>query len=285
MPQETTTWQERITSNESVWNRAHDIHPILNPLYDESVRRILGRAAVADAPRVLDVGCGLGGWIFKILEFSPDATCVGIDMEASFIERARAEAEQRGLSDRVDLRVGDAVRDLPDERFDLIVCAGLPEAFGGLEPMLEKLRPLLSPQGRMIIGQGIWEREPDEECLRVLDASREDHGSLEETIDSIAHAGWAPVYGHKSTEQEWDDFVWACVDGLTRWALDGDGAGAGAETPRVLLAVSEYRHAWLNGYRGTLGYMTFVVRPIPRTWQPLVASYELARRTWTASSP
>ncbi|WP_150246396.1 SAM-dependent methyltransferase [Nocardiopsis quinghaiensis] len=287
MPQRTMTWQMDIASDESVWNQTHDIHPILNPLDDTSVRRVLERTRLGPAPRVLDVGCGLGGWVFKILESYPEATCVGVDMVESFIERARAEAADRGVGDRTDFRTGDALKDLPDERFDLVVCAGLSEAFGGLEPMLHHLRPYLKNDGRMIIGQGLWNHEPDEECLRILDVDRDTHMPFEQAVDMIACAGWAPVYGHKSTEQEWDDFIWACVEGLTRWALDDlRGAGEqqvpGVSTPGILLTMSSYRRAWLHGYRSALGYATFVLRPLPPQWIPLLFAGELAQQTWSA---
>lgn len=289
MSQGPSDWQSEIVDNESVWKRTHDIHPTLNPLFDESVRRILGRARLGTAPRVLDVGCGLGSWIFTLLDFCPDATCVGVDMEASFIERARIEAKQRGLEQRTDFRVGDATRDVPDEKFDVILCTGLSEAFGGLAEMLEFLRPYLHPTGTMIIGQGLWEKEPSEECLRVLDVERDEHTTFEGTVETIVGSGWAPIYGHKSTEQEWDDFIWACVDGLTRWALDeanepSQDQSPMVSTPSILLATNSYRRAWLDSYRNTLGYATFVLRPVPRQWLPLMAATERAHKLWSTSA-
>ncbi len=289
MSQGPADWQAEIVSNESVWKRTHDIHPTLNPLFDESVRRILGRARLGTAPRVLDLGCGLGSWIFQLLEFCPGATCVGVDMEPSFIERARAEAERRGLEQQTDFRVGDVTKDIPDERFDVILCTGLSEAFGGLGPMLDFLHAYLSPEGTMIIGQGLWEKEPSEECLRVLGTERDEHASFEETIDVICEHGWTPIYGHQSTRQEWDDFIWACIDALTRWALDEasaptPGESAMVSTPSILLATNSYRHAWLDAYRDTLGYATFVLRPVPRQWLPLIVATERAHRVWAASS-
>lgn len=285
MAMESEHWQAKIVSNESVWKRTHDIHPILNPLSEESLRQVLRRARIGAAPRVLDLGCGLGSWIFRLVEMHPDATCVGVDMEASFIDRARIEAKRRGIEHQTDFRVGDAVNDAPEGEFDVVICTGLSEAFGGLRPMLDFLRSYLRPEGALIIGQGLWEKEPSEECLRVLETGRDEHTTFEGTIENISEAGWTPTYGHKSSEQEWDDFIWACVDGLTRWALEQtnepfDEHSPPMSTPAILLATSSYRHAWLDTYRGTLGYATFVLRPVPLPWMPLLVSSQMANKAW-----
>src|SRR5258708_35894769 len=61
-------------------------------------------------PRVLDVGCGTGGWLIELAQTTPTCTrLVGADVGFPFAEYARAPAEAAQATDRVELRVMDAL--------------------------------------------------------------------------------------------------------------------------------------------------------------------------------
>ncbi len=49
---------------------------------------------------VLDIGCGWGELMLRILAAAPDATGVGIDIDDDDLARGRAAAQARGLADR-----------------------------------------------------------------------------------------------------------------------------------------------------------------------------------------
>ncbi len=73
--------------------------------------------------RVLDVGCGTGGWLIELAKTSPTCTLlVGVDVSLTFVEDARAQAEAEQVSDRVKFRVMDALRmlEFPNNSFDLV---------------------------------------------------------------------------------------------------------------------------------------------------------------------
>jgi len=74
-------------------------------------------------PRVLDVGCGTGGWLIELAQTTP--TCkvlVGVDVSFTFVEYARAQAEAAQVSDRVAFHAMDALRmlEFPTRSFDLV---------------------------------------------------------------------------------------------------------------------------------------------------------------------
>jgi ubiquinone/menaquinone biosynthesis C-methylase UbiE len=72
--------------------------------------------------RVLDVGCGTGGWLLEGARQYPDRfVSSGIDISHRAIQYACARATEEGLAERVDFRVMDALRrlDFPDASFDL----------------------------------------------------------------------------------------------------------------------------------------------------------------------
>jgi ubiquinone/menaquinone biosynthesis C-methylase UbiE len=76
----------------------------------------------ASLHRVLDIGCGPGGWVLETAAAYPHMSLVGIDISWRMIEYARAEAQARKLADGVEFRVMDALRplDFPDDSFDLV---------------------------------------------------------------------------------------------------------------------------------------------------------------------
>jgi ubiquinone/menaquinone biosynthesis C-methylase UbiE len=73
--------------------------------------------------RILDVGCGTGGWLIEVAQTYPGASrLVGVDTSGTILEYARAQAEEQGVADRVEFHVMDALRmlEFPAESFDLV---------------------------------------------------------------------------------------------------------------------------------------------------------------------
>jgi ubiquinone/menaquinone biosynthesis C-methylase UbiE len=76
--------------------------------------------------RVLDVGCGPGGWIMEVAQAYPEMSLVGIDISQRMIEHARVQAKARDIHNRVEFHVMDALRplDFPSACFDLVNLRG-----------------------------------------------------------------------------------------------------------------------------------------------------------------
>lgn len=76
----------------------------------------------ASLRRVLDIGCGPGGWLLETAARYPNISLVGIDISWRMIEYARAEAQAQKVSDRTEFLVMDTLRplDFPDDAFDLV---------------------------------------------------------------------------------------------------------------------------------------------------------------------
>src|SRR5260221_7656688 len=73
-------------------------------------------------PRMLDVGCGTGGWLIEAAKTYPTMTrLVGIDVNTRLIEYAREQAKIAQVDDRVDFQVMDAllILEFPKNYFDL----------------------------------------------------------------------------------------------------------------------------------------------------------------------
>jgi ubiquinone/menaquinone biosynthesis C-methylase UbiE len=73
--------------------------------------------------RVLDVGCGTGGWLIEATRTYPSLSLlVGVDVNGQMIEYARAQAVAQQVSDRVQFSTMDALRmlEFPADFFDLV---------------------------------------------------------------------------------------------------------------------------------------------------------------------
>ncbi len=73
--------------------------------------------------RVLDVGCGTGGWLIEAAKTYPAMSLlVGADVSSRMVEYARTQAEAQQVSDRVQFATMDALRmlEFPTDNFDLV---------------------------------------------------------------------------------------------------------------------------------------------------------------------
>jgi len=74
--------------------------------------RLLGRASAAGST-VLDIGGGVGAIQYDLLEAGAREV-TAVDASSAYQQAARAEAERRGVSARIDFRLGDFVALAPE---------------------------------------------------------------------------------------------------------------------------------------------------------------------------
>ncbi|WP_441248720.1 SAM-dependent methyltransferase [Kitasatospora sp. McL0602] len=225
---------------------AHSHHPVTAPLSDGTVRRLLdlactGRAdggwadgASADDGRVLEVCCGEAPWLLRALTAHPGLRAVGVDTDPERLNRAREAAELLGVARRIGLHHQDARDFRPPEPFQVVLGVGASGVFGGVLSLLAAVGDWLAPGGVAVVGAPFTGRGPDG------------------LVEQVTAAGWVPVQGHISSQEELDAYAWARTGALAAWALDHDDA-------EVAALAAEQRTAWLAD-RGTDGFVTLVLR-------------------------
>jgi 2-polyprenyl-3-methyl-5-hydroxy-6-metoxy-1,4-benzoquinol methylase len=116
----------------------------LHPWTEELIELI--RAEGIEGAALLDVGAGVGAVHLSLLE-SGAASAVDVDASREYLAVARAEAERRGLDDRVDYRYGDLVELAPDlPAADVVTMDSVICCYPYLAPLLEaavRTRPLV----------------------------------------------------------------------------------------------------------------------------------------------
>jgi cyclopropane-fatty-acyl-phospholipid synthase len=124
----------------------------LEEAQEEKLDTVARKLAIKEGERVLDVGCGWGGFpLWAATKYGADV--VGITLSPPQAEKARRRAEEAGVADRVDIRVMD-YRDLPSlgEKFDAIASIGMVEHVGSanIDLYAQTLAELLEPGGRLL---------------------------------------------------------------------------------------------------------------------------------------
>lgn len=111
--------------------------------------------------RVLDIGCGIGDF----LRYRPNT--VGVDVNPLLVEHCRRHGlEAYTIAGRPPMAFGD-------QSFDGVVLDNVLEHLEQPGPMLEEIRRLLTPLGRLIVGvPGVKGFAADPDHKRFYDAAR-----------------------------------------------------------------------------------------------------------------
>ena len=227
------------------------------PLSDAHAAGLLDTLQPLVGAHVVDLGCGWGEFLLRLLEVEPTATAAGVDTDGEAIERGRANASDRGLDDRVQLVEGDATA-WSGEPADVVLAVGVSHAWGGPSQTLKAVRAHLKPGGIVLLGDQIWERTPTPQALDALGAREDECGTLGDLTDSAIACGYRPLALSTADLHEWDAFESRWCAGRERWLLAHPDA---PDADEVRAVVDRHRNAWLHGYRGVLGfaYLTLAV--------------------------
>ena len=232
------------------------------PLSEERAARLIQLLQPLGGAHVLDLGCGWAEFLLRVLEAEPTATGAGVDRNAVDIAHGRANAEKRGLADRVSLQVADVAQWQPDRLADVVIVNGASQVWGG-DPLqhtvnaLTEAKKLLNRNGKLLLGEGFWEREPTEEQLAAMPVPRDQYGSLADLVDLASQHGYRFLAAEQASLDEWDVFENGHGQAWERWLRDNpdsphvDEIRAKADTQRT------YR---LRGWRGTLGLAYLILQ-------------------------
>ncbi|MEV6029021.1 class I SAM-dependent methyltransferase [Streptomyces sp. NPDC052036] len=238
------------------------------PLSEDRAAKMICRLTAPAGPTtpttVLDIGCGWGEFMLRLVETTPGATGVGVDLNEHDIARGRANAEARGLTERVRF-VEESATDTVRGPADIVLCFSASHALSDAQPpehtaaALHTLRRLVAPGGRVLLGEGFWQRPPTPAEVSAMwpDASPSEFHDLAGLVDLAVAAGFRPAWIETANSDEWEEFESAYQADVEEW-LASHPAHPLAEETRD--RVDRHRSMWLRGYRGLLGlaYLTLV---------------------------
>lgn len=127
--------------------------------------------------------------------------------------------------------------------------------FGSLAEALRGLFPRIRPGGRLLFGEGFWERPPATELLGSLPEFSE-ITNLADVVDLSIDAGYRPLFIESATRGEWEEFESGFLADWEEW-LVANGGHPDAEGIRT--RSDAHRNAWLRGYRDVLGFCYLIL--------------------------
>ncbi|MEV4619424.1 class I SAM-dependent methyltransferase [Asanoa sp. NPDC049573] len=221
------------------------------PLSAARADRLATSLAARGPATVLDLGCGWGELLLRVLAAAPGATGVGVETHAADLVRARANAAARGLADRVTFVDGPAADH--DGGADLVINIGAYHAFGDLSDGLRALRGLVNPGGRLLFGAEFWEQPPPPERLARMWAGMtvDDCDDLAGLVDRATAAGFRPLRIETATRAEWEEFESGLAADAEEWLLANPGHPEAADLRSKL---DNQRDIWLRGHRDLMGF-------------------------------
>lgn len=114
---------------------------------------------------LIEVGCGTGALLRRIVRHTGMARVTGLDINGFLLQEARVLAAQEGLSDRLMFKQGSAeALPFPDNTFDIVYSCTVMEEVDA-DRMLVELVRIAKPGGRVAVGvravdRGLWTNLP-----------------------------------------------------------------------------------------------------------------------------
>jgi cyclopropane-fatty-acyl-phospholipid synthase len=122
----------------------------LEEAQEAKLELVCKKLALEPGQRVLDVGCGWGSFAMHAAS-KHDVQVVGITLSEPQAALARRRAGERGLADRVEIRVTD-YRELAGDPFDAVASIGMVEHVGSsqIDVYARQIARLVKPGGRVL---------------------------------------------------------------------------------------------------------------------------------------
>jgi SAM-dependent methyltransferase len=238
------------------------------PLSEGRAARMVARLARTSPATVLDLGCGWGELMLRVLEAVPGAAGTGIDVSGADLARGRESVAARGLAGRATF-IEESAAGTPRGPADLVLCVGSTHVLSEDRPpqhtvsALHALRRLVSPGGRVLLGEGFWEHPPSTDEIAAMwpGTTAGEYHDLAGLTGLAVSAGFRPEWIETASLEEWDDFESGVAADVEEWLATHPGHPLAAETRKK---ADDRLSIWLRGSRGCLGQAYLTLIPMPQ---------------------
>jgi SAM-dependent methyltransferase len=242
--------------------RFHEIaetyHRILNPFSEEQLMLLAEICRLHPGIRLLDLACGKGEMLCRWAK-EYGISGVGVDISSVFLDAAKKRASELNAAEKLTFVLGDAGKyPQATHDFDVVSCLGATWIGNGLAGTLELMKPALKPGGLLLVGEPFWIDMPPEAAYAAMGIGKDDHVTLDGTLDRFESAGMRLVEMVLANLDGWDRYEapqWMAVNDFLRANPNDPDAAALREW------ISSNRRAYLKYGRRYFGWGVFVLRP------------------------
>ena len=232
---------------------AHGERSVLGPISRERLDGLVARTLLERGDHVLELGCGKGDLLARLLSRWPESTADGFDRNPWFLTAARAAAERAGVASRVSFIETDAPGALVADRSAAMgVAMGASGILGDHAATVAGLARATRPGGVVLFGDGVWIREPLSSGLASFGMTRDE---LPDGPDGFAglgvEAGLEVLDVEIVDEAEWDAYEDSYTGAIERWAAANT---SDPEAEAFLARAQLFRSSYAEWRRDALGF-------------------------------
>jgi ubiquinone/menaquinone biosynthesis C-methylase UbiE len=211
-----------------------------------------------ESPRILDVGCGPGMQTVELLR-ATSGTVLALDLLAEMIDRVRVNAEEAGVSDRLEtLQLDMNEMSFPASSFDAIWSEGA-IYFLGFEAGLRKLRPFVKPGGYVAVSEPVWlKSDPPPEVIDFW-AEYPQIDVIPEKLTLIERAGYEQVGHFVMPPNAWTEHYY---DPMETRVAEKEPNWRGIPTGEATLEEARKEISVFRRYSDYFSYAFFVMRKL-----------------------
>ena len=130
-------------------------HRILNPFTEEKLMLLGEICRLEPGQQQLDLCSGKGELLCRWAARWGTGG-LGLDISTVFVPLAQERAHELGVADRVRFERADASTPPQGTAYDVVSCIGATWIGGGLTGTIELMRPLVRPDGLILVGEPFW---------------------------------------------------------------------------------------------------------------------------------
>jgi SAM-dependent methyltransferase len=228
---------------------------IMNPLSGTSLNEAIDEMRLPAGARVLDLGCGKAEALRRVVE-RYDAHGVGVDISPFALSEARA-ASMDLRQGTLQLIEGSALEYRADAPFDAVMALGPGWEHDTFSALIRQAYPQVVANGLLLLADGFWRREPTDDYLRLLGATRDEMGSHADNVRAGIELGLTPLWASTASERDWDRYEWRWLSAVERWAVEHE---ADPQRTAFLERARAGRDRYLGGGRDQLGFGIYLFR-------------------------
>lgn len=237
--------------------------PFNCPMSKKRADRLISHLAVNQADRVLDAGCGSAEFLIQLLK-ATGCGGIGIDVDDEALSRGMESARNLVQTGRLQLTNADLRQfNIEGDNYTAGICLGSSHAFAdekrAFPVTLERLSKSVSTNGKILVGECFWRKEPQIEYLDLLGEPVGIYRTFQENIICAGEVGLELVDADQATLREWDAFE---RDHLRRSEIRLSEAPGDEKLVNSLNAKREWYAGYKKWGRDTLGFGFYIFQKV-----------------------